>query len=1629
MKQPAASPHTKQKQNASGKKDFSVQPGIRFYYVFSFLFPVCMLMIIFYMKGILPFGNNSLFIGTTAEKAFSVLHDYVRLVQSGQFSLLHPAGLAGMDFGDAFWLYLSSPFTLVLGFFTPDTAFRGLSVLTVLRLGFAGLCMAHYLYRRAGQEHFAKQGYLLMLFSVSYPLSGALLTAQTDYRFLDCFMLLPLLMLLYEGLICKQQKKGLIILLTVLLIDNCYIGTVCAVILVLDYCIIKRALLAQSEKKNTSLSLLSSVAISLLLSSVSVIPGVLSFYKNILSHTAWPGTDPAHAWSSIPGRFLPFCDQSFLSAGSSGLNLYCGILPLIFFLLYFVCKKKNTGTENNGFARFRTACFLLLLITVSNIPALGRAFALRSDYTDTFAPLSFIIIFYIISKGAEATNSLKSIRLAAFIPVALLPCMYFIYSLAVTGDFKRSSLTSLTVCLILHTLFVLALRIKPVRPDLLELFILLLFLGELFLNTEHILFQCQNYTDYYSEQLETLKSPDQDLLDPLSDFGLSLPVPSEDLQLRVPAFCLLPGEYKNPQEGSFEYETINRIARSLSSASDLLTREKADISIPSTDKVRVKESGDDFFTVFCPNSEKDVFYIGASVVPEETGHFILYTDHPEYIGETAGGQELVRGIRLNRYGNNRIVFPSICCRLHTDALEELISSLSNMAITSPQAALFGYQIAIPDNRSQETTSLIVPVSEKQCSIRIGNDRATTVPGPDHSAVVSVPSGAQTVTVRKNMRIPSFAILLSLAVMACCLISRQKKIRLTMIKNAAQTLIDHLTAHRGLILSFVLPLSMLSVACICCGDMPFGDRFFFKGDGCGETIPALFQYKAGLENRSLLYSLLIGGGSNLFYSRPNALAFLWTLLPSNAHLISFASIILMIKISLCGTAMHVYLTHRSFGKRLEKNDIFTLVLSCSWALCSYSINYRHYLLWTDILFLFPLLLIAQEHMLASEESIPKKSVPQKSAPYVLLLFLCIWASPMLSIYICLFLLLRFFTFQHGSAKRLLRNLTWFGLASVLSAGMAFRVLYVNLLSRSVGAYQYRDNVKPSLFVFYQSYLKSLRQLFLLPDAVSITTENGAINLYFGVFLFTLALTAVITQKKNAYRIFRLSCIAFLFFASNNDLLSYLLNGMHYQVKVPNRYSFIMIFLLLDLAANAPECITYLSKKKLVLTISVLAGIFLLSSFSGTPPIPIEAFFLSLACIVISVLLIRAGRHAADSGRSGIRGLFCFFCCLELLFQCTYFLMEESPGDGLSIPDTMSATEFLQQQAGIDNSFTRVNFYTIPCYNLNMVNRVSSINEFDSFITENQYNYAASLGLYATPNLIYSPTVGNPFINAVTDTRYFLVNSQTEAGDHDFSNLQLIGQRNSYYFLENDRCLSAGFFIPSDTLQRQDDITSAYTLSNVICSAFNGSRPIYTDTIELSDKSTPSSETAAPSDNYYISTRETDGEWYETKLHFTPTKSGHWYLKTLCFYDIGTLEKDAPCEITIRTRTKDNMTVTCFDEDAFSAFYENASQHVLSITDCNDSSLSGSITCPDDGGILLSIPYDDGWQVSLDGISVRAQQFVNGAMMIPVTKGTHTLSMTFRPIGLTESMIVTGLFWMAFLIWMTAGFFLRKKRQAP
>ena len=114
--------------------------------------------------------------------------------------------------------------------------------------------------------------------------------------------------------------------------------------------------------------------------------------------------------------------------------------------------------------------------------------------------------------------------------------------------------------------------------------------------------------------------------------------------------------------------------------------------------------------------------------------------------------------------------------------------------------------------------------------------------------------------------------------------------------------------------------------------------------------------------------------------------------------------------------------------------------------------------------------------------------------------------------------------------------------------------------------------------------------------------------------------------------------------------------------------------------------------------------------------------------------------------------------------------------------------------------------------------------------------------------------------------------------------------------------------------------------------------------------------------------------------------------------------------------DNYMIYKMDNDKYINFFNNINNNKVYITDFKENNIKGNINSINEQVIYTSIPYDEGWEVYIDGKKVNTFSLGDALLAFNISKGKHNIELKYNipNIKVYVLLSVVSLIILAFLI---------------
>lgn len=820
------------------------------------------------------------------------------------------------------------------------------------------------------------------------------------------------------------------------------------------------------------------------------------------------------------------------------------------------------------------------------------------------------------------------------------------------------------------------------------------------------------------------------------------------------------------------------------------------------------------------------------------------------------------------------------------------------------------------------------------------------------------------------------------------------------------------------LAFIVPFFAMLVIFIGNRIYPFGDRSFLHVDMYHQYFPFLVEFYHKLkEGEALSYCWNAGIGSNFIalfaYYLASPLNYLCILIPES-FLMEFMSYLVVVKAGLCGLTAAIYLS-----KHFETKKLSVVLFSTFYAMSGYMAAYNWNVMWLDCVVLAPLIILGLEKLVKEG----------KYRLYCISLGLAILSNYYICIMICAYLVFYFFVVLFPFAEKKGKAFVRFSAASLLAGGLGSLYLIPEAFAMQLS--KFSTATFPKDIKMYFSLFDMLARHFMDVE-VEIGLDHWP-NLYCSVAVLFFVPLYIFSKKISAKKkFFNGLLLIFLLISFSNNALNFLWHGYNYPDSLPCRQSFLYVLLVITICYEAFLHLKEFSKQEFTLVCSI-ALIFLLlcQKLITDEAITDLTYLLSLVFIILYGVLLYF--FVTDVKFKS----YLIWAALFVVFVESGCNMILTSVPTVSRPNYMKNYDLyedmweLQSEQDTD-SFYRYDKKNRVTNNDSMLHDYPSVSMFSS-TTNGLVNHFYSRFGMRTSKVFYCSDGMTPFMSALLSVGYTF-GDDSLIGNPLYSCRQ---QQEDVYLYQNKYALPLGFCIyPEDNMLdflveekakafavieegKKDDLLPIPN-QNQLGKRLGAEDNIFTE-IQTESSSQGSSFTVPENGNVYVylnkGLKEVVAHADGVELA-TYKKLSNRYVLDLGYHNAGT-------EILLTAEEESELNAYSYllNEAVLAELLEQLNQHSLKIETMESDYLKGKITSDKEGYLILSIPYDPGFQVLVDGEVTEVKLFEEMMMAVPVKKGTQRIELFYTVKGRNLGILIS----MGSVLLLVALILLQKKKR--
>ncbi len=804
--------------------------------------------------------------------------------------------------------------------------------------------------------------------------------------------------------------------------------------------------------------------------------------------------------------------------------------------------------------------------------------------------------------------------------------------------------------------------------------------------------------------------------------------------------------------------------------------------------------------------------------------------------------------------------------------------------------------------------------------------------------------------------------------------------------------------------------------------PFGKNALNWGDMSQQNLPVLIQFHDILcGTKGPFFSMVNAGGmdyTGIFLFLASSPFSLLAGFISKSNLVFYINIMILMKIMTSSITASIFFSH--FFKKLT--PLQNIALSVAYALCGYSMMFYQLHTWLDVMYMFPLLLIAMDKLINE----------YKIAPYTVTLSLMILFQFYLGYMIALFLIFYFLAYIVLSCKNENKKkiLVHFGIGTVLALLITAPVLISAL-------FQYRNSAR------------GVNVIGNLVNGAFFTALPTTLGFLFATTMLVVAIPYAVYLRLNKKK--EVKVVFWMFVLMVIPVIIEPINKMwhtgSYQA-FPVRYGYITVLMGLALIAEIISKLNSLNdttqrKKKLstiivLLFIIAMFGIFIRVFFIANSEV-LKSYSTTLwgsdaslwtiikyTLVALIVLMIFFGQYFI--GRIGKRTFsvfLCLFVVTEGVFNCAVYV-----GNGARETNRYSMAVNLENRI-YDNSVYRLKTNN-KYFDVNLIGAMgyNSLAHYTSLIDQNYIFAMKKLG-YSS----YWMEVNSNGSTVLTDA--FMGNKYTLYDVFDNNGRKgAVYTDESYYIHKNEFNLSLGNIVSKDKIMAHKKIpdTKRMDFQNTLYNILTDKEENIITSYDYLSTEGVSIEKVGDRIEYKKSNANAGLVNYEINV------TGRQNLYFDCFDKLTTnLNEPINCSFNIYVNhriyevqypNKYNNGMLCLGTfenekvDISVSVLKNGSTDSFGIFGMDldklatlnnsvksaDIKIKGDIITADATAdnnnqmLLLSIPFNKGFDVYVNDKKVSAEKVLDAFMAIPLEKGKNNVKLEYHTYALRTGLII-------------------------
>ena len=802
-------------------------------------------------------------------------------------------------------------------------------------------------------------------------------------------------------------------------------------------------------------------------------------------------------------------------------------------------------------------------------------------------------------------------------------------------------------------------------------------------------------------------------------------------------------------------------------------------------------------------------------------------------------------------------------------------------------------------------------------------------------------------------------------------------------------------YKNLLLTFICALSVIIILYVINEVAPFGKYSMLAVDFYHQYGPMMGEFFDRVKNSSnFIYSFNMGMGLPFFRNYFNYMSSFFNIilfLVKRENLLASYSVIIGLKAVVSAVAMNIFLNYK-FKKKSYIHSIIAII----YAFNNYFTAYYWNIMWLDGLVLLPIVVMGIEKLIDDD----------KYCLYIFSLACMLFSNYFIGFMLCIFSVIYFLVYLFIIKDKLkikvyLEKCLKFSVCSLLAGGLCAFALIP--MFKSLSGISATSDVWPSsqyygftLIEFIYNHLSGVPTTVFKSDAINAPNISSSI-IVLPLFILFLLNKDIKLRVKIGYSLMLGIMILSFFWAP----LDFIWHAFHVPNDLPYRYSFIYPFIFLIISTYAIHKIDkvkeYIVIIIFVLTLLFAGSVYIVKDFNILDTTIIFNFIIVILWFLLYVIYKFFNEKSKFIPIIGILTV-----CLEAIISINGCWNIDQDLEGFYSDYNIIESDLSYVKNNDDDLFYRIEKKDMKTFNDPSWYGYYGITAFSSMEYENLAVLEHSLGMPGNQINSFSLGDNTPIYNIMFNLKY-IVGDMSDNKNYDLYFTDAINDnyvyRSKYYaglmYKVNKDIVNWDFFSDNPFENQNSFIKQAYGINDILVK-----NKINNDSIVKFDNEVIHKYKLNKKEGYIYLSNNINSIIIDKVLYIREGYSSNFdssfdYNVTETFSE-NKIIHFTNCDtiyVSYNNEIESYAYIYYLDNNKLEKINKLVSDNKVILTNFEENKINGTIF-GNEGTIYTSIPYDEGWNVYVDGVKTDTFLIGNSLLGFDINDGEHEITLVYK-----------------------------------